>query len=177
MNLERTLLAQLPDLPWLVALAVLLVAALLAWRRAERLQGERDAQRESEAQVRAELAAAAARVDAGERELARVLALRATEGEAARAELAALRGQFDALREQAGLLERGRAAAEARLGRLPELSAELAAERAAHAALAERHAALETAMATLRTETAARERAAQDKLALLEQSEARLVRE
>ncbi|MCB1747870.1 MAG: DNA recombination protein RmuC [Gammaproteobacteria bacterium] len=164
-------------LPWIVALAILAIIAVLLLRRGARLQTALDDAEQARARSTAEQAALGERLQAAQQDAARLTAELERREEAARAAGAAAETRIEALRGQAGKLESEVSRLTAELGRVPELSTELATERERLAALQATHARLESEHAALTTRAREQLNAAQEKIALLEQAETRLTRE
>ena len=164
-------------LPWLIVLALAGLAIIVFWRQVAGLRAELTAMRATAAASEAGRMAAEEQLRAAASS-AEQLRLAATEQSTDfRARLAALEANLTAAQRRNIELENAHGALTAQLERLPQLTADLDRERERYAGLQERHARLEAEFAALETRAREQARAAAEKVALLEQTEARLGRE
>lgn len=164
-------------LPWLAAVSVLAIVAVWLQRQLARQRVALESSAQALAAAHADKAAAAERLQAAQQDNARLVAELERREQAAGDARAEAEARVESWREQAGKLETEVSRLTAELGRVPELTRELGTERERLHALQATHARLESEHAALATRAQEQTRAAQEKIALLDQAEVRLTRE
>jgi DNA recombination protein RmuC len=169
--------ALLAALPWLAALGLLALVALLLWRQLGRVRGQLDEARAAHGVLQTESITAQERLLAAQAEISRVAAELARRETEFKSLLQPLTANLEEARRRNSELQQANGALTAQLVRVGELTTELGAERRQHAELQQRHARLSAEFATVETRALEKERAANEKIAVLEQAETRLTRE
>ncbi|MEX2479572.1 MAG: DNA recombination protein RmuC [Gammaproteobacteria bacterium] len=169
--------ALMASLPWLIALTVAGLVAMLLWRHVHHLRRDLEQLHASAASLQAESMASAEQLRAAKLETAQLKTFWAERSSDLEGRLTSLDSELVQARQRNTELEKMHAKLTAQLERLPEVLAELALERERLATLHARHTRLEADFAALETRSREQARAATDKLILLEQSETRLTRE